>query len=503
MTSRKLWGGRFHAEQDKVAESFSNSFLFDQKLWKEDLAVLEAHVSMLVQTKVLKKEIGRRLLDAIAGTKNEIENGKLSLSGDYEDIHSFIEAELEKRVGEHSSLIRLARSRNDTVVTDLRLYLKNEITGITALHQQYLCSLLCLAEKFKDSVIPGYTHARRAQPILFSFYCLAHFSAGMRERDALHLALEWTDISTLGAGAVSGTSWPIDSEATAKKLGFHAPFFNALDAVSDRDFLLLFHFASSLISTHLSRLCEDLISWSSEGLAYVELPDGLCTGSSLMPQKKNPDPLELVRGKSGRLFGHLSSLFMLLKGLPMGYNRDLQEDKEPVFDAVKTLTGSLEMITRILDGLSLSGEALCKLWKDDFALATDLADELVKKGCSFAGAHDLVGKTIGYCDEKKKSLRDLTASELKSLLPKFDPKVFAKLSVIESAKGRNSPGGTGEKAVAKALSQAKAWLKSDGSRKARRVLEGFLIDGLESGDATEMTAKDWSALRHKKAKLKS
>lgn len=458
MTSKKLWGGRFRGEQDRIVQSFTESFSFDKALWRQDLAVLKAHVEMLIETKILDPADGRRIAAALDDLENEIHSGKLRLEGPHEDIHSFIEAQLQKKVGEKASLIRLARSRNDTVITDLRLYLKDELNQIRKLHGAYLTALLSLGEKFKDTVIPAYTHFRRAQPVFFAFYGLAHFAEGMREREALDLALAWTDVSSLGAGAVSGTSWPIDPQAVAKRLGFRVPFFNALDAVSDRDFLLAFYFAASLILTHVSRLSEDLILWSSEGLSYVELPDSLCTGSSLMPQKKNPDPLELLRGKTGKMIGDLMSLFVTVKGLPLGYNRDLQEDKAPVFAAVDTLKGSLSMISRILGGLSVSGEALCKLWRDDFSLATDLADELVKHGYSFAEAHARTGKVIQYCDEKKKFLKDLSAQELNVLLPKFDVRAFQAFSVMESAKRRNSPGGTGEKAVARALAQAKAWM---------------------------------------------
>ncbi len=459
MASRKLWGGRFQGKQDPVALAFTESFSFDQQMWEEDIDILKAHVTMLVEKQIVQKEVGKKILTTLQSIHQEINESKLVLTSEHEDIHSFIEEELTKRIGEEASLIRIGRSRNDTVVTDLRLYLKRELSEILELHHQYLEALIDLGERFQDVVIPGYTHFRRAQPILFSFYCLAHFAGGMRERQALEFAHQWDDVSTLGAGAVSGTSWPIEPKISSKLLGFSETFFNALDAVSERDFLLAFYFACNLILTHFSRLSEDLILWSSEGLAYVDLPDDLCTGSSLMPQKKNPDPLELLRGKTGRMFGHLSSLFMLLKGLPMGYNRDLQEDKEPLFDAIKTIKESLYMMTRILEGLSLSKEALAKVWVDDFSLATDLADELVKSGYSFGEAHAYAGKLVRHCDEKGKFLKDLTAEEIKKMIPKADGKILKFLSIPESAKRRESPGGTGEKAVSKALIEAKAWLK--------------------------------------------
>jgi len=460
MTSKKLWGGRFKGKQDPIAVSFTESFSFDQKLWESDLAVLSAHVEMLSEKEILSKTVGQKMIAALNEIKADLAIGKIPLSGDHEDIHSFIEEELEKRIGQEASLIRIGRSRNDTVVTDLRLHLKNELVEIVKGHHDYLKALIDLANRFPNAVIPGYTHFRKAQPILFPFYCLAHFSAGKREHEALQFALELTDVSALGAGAVSGTSWPIDPVISAKTLGFSETFFNALDAVSDRDFLLSFYFAETLILTHLSRFCEDLILWSGEGLSYIELPDALCTGSSLMPQKKNPDPLELLRGKTARALGHLTSLFVLLKGLPMGYNRDLQEDKEPLFDAVKTLKESIYMMTKIVEGLSINSEALEKVWKEDFALATDLADELVRAGHTFGEAHDLAGQVVRYCSEKKKALRDLKMEEFRAIIPKANGHLLKTLSIEESAKRRESPGGTGHQAVAKALHAAQAWLKT-------------------------------------------
>jgi argininosuccinate lyase len=418
---------------------------------------------MLVKTKILDPKIGKEIGDALQAMRTEMETGKLAITGAHEDIHSFVEAELESRVGEKASLIRLARSRNDTVVTDTRLHLKRTLEEITRLHTSYIQAWTSLAERFENSIIPGYTHLRRAQPILFPFYCLSHISEGMREREMLFQTLKWTDVSTLGAGAVAGTGWPIDPALTAKQLGFSSTFFNALDAVSDRDFLLAFYFAATLILTHISRWCEDFIIWSSEGLGYLVLPDELCTGSSLMPQKKNPDPLELLRGKSARCFGHLSSLFMLMKGLPSGYNRDLQEDKEPLFDAVKTLQQSLEMAARILQGVSLDSKKLAAVLIDDFSLATDVADELVRRGYSFGEAHSLAGQAVRYCEENNKRFSDLSLTEWKTLVPKLDSKIPWEFSMAKSTKLRESPGGTGEKAVARALSEAKAWLKKASS----------------------------------------
>lgn len=461
MSSRKLWGGRFSSKQDEILEAFAESFSFDQRLWKQDLAVLKAHVGMLSKQQILQKAMASKILSALEEIQTEIENGRLPLSGGHEDIHSFIEEALVSRLGEEASAVRIGRSRNDTVVTDLRLFLKDEALKIRKLHHDYLSAFIRLGERYKNWVVPGYTHARKAQPILFPFYTLAQFSQGVRERESLDLALGWSDVSTLGAGALAGTTWPINPELTARQLGFSTSFFNALDAVSDRDFLLAFYFASSLIFTHISRWCEDFIFWSSEGPAYLHLPDALCTGSSLMPQKKNPDPLELLRGKTGRMVGNLFGLFMVMKGLPTGYNRDLQEDKEPLFYSVNVLQQSLLMAVKILDGLSLSKEALTRLWKDDFSLATDLADELVKRGFSFSKAHALAGKTVQYCDEKGKGIKDLSPSEWEKLVPGMNGHAFPNLSVEQSAKGRESKGGTGEKAVERALTDAKVWLKKN------------------------------------------
>jgi len=458
--SKKLWGGRFEGKPNEILEAFSQSLSFDQQLWKEDLQVLKAHVSMLSKTGIIQKPIGEKLIGALAQIEKEIESGKLSISGDHEDIHSFIEAEVQKRVGESASLMRIARSRNDTVITDVRLHLKKALQELEKLHHAYLEAWVNLAEREKEKIVPGYTHFRRAQPMLFPFYCLAHISEGMREREALDMTFKWTDVSTLGAGALAGTTWQIEPETVARELGFSSTFFNALDATSDRDFILAFYFVSTLILTHISRWCEDFILWSSEGVGYLHLPDALCTGSSLMPQKKNPDPLELLRGKSARMLGNLSSLFVLMKGLPSGYNRDLQEDKEALFGAIDTMKISLAMAAEILKGVSLKGDALAKISKDDFLLATDLADELVKQGRSFAEAHEMSGKVVRYCEENGKSIGELSVPDWKKLVPEINEEMLSHLVFEKSAKRRESPGGTGEKAVAKQLAQAKSWLKS-------------------------------------------
>lgn len=465
MTAQKLWGGRFRNKPEKIFEEFSRSLSFDHRLWKEELTVLQVHVEGLLEAGILKKETGKRILPALSTIRKEIAEGKLSFDGEAEDIHSFLEEKLKKRVGQEASLIRIARSRNDTIATDSRLYLKKEILEIRKIHEDYLKALLSLARRFETVVIPGYTHFRKAQPVLLPFYCLAHFAAGMRERNALEFAFRWTDVSPLGAGAIAGTSWPIPVKENAARLGFSGLFFNALDATGDRDFLLAFYFSASLILTHLSRFCEDLILWSSDGLGYIELPDSLCTGSSLMPQKKNPDSLELIRGKSARILGHLSSAFFLLKGLPLGYNRDLQEDKELLFDSVKTLRESLKILILLLEGISINQKALSKVWSDDFALATDFADEMVKQGYSFGEAHEMIGKVVRYAIEKEKSFRDLSSSELSRLLPKADVSIFSKISIKESVNRKESPGGTGRKSVSHALHEAEQWLKRNRTRK--------------------------------------
>lgn len=440
--SKKLWGGRFSKSTDEMINEFQASISFDKRMYHEDIAGSIAHATMLAKCGIIA-EADR---DAIVGGLKEIlasiESGEFSFDIALEDIHMNIEKRLTDAIGEAGGRLHTARSRNDQVALDTHMYVRREIVNIEQLVIDMQQALVETAEKYSDVIMPGYTHLQRAQPILFSHHMMAYFSMLGRDFDRLKGCYERADIMPLGAGALAGTTFPIDREYVAAQLNFEAVYTNSLDAVSDRDYILEFLAAASILMIHLSRLSEEIILWCSREFSFIELDDAHCTGSSMMPQKKNPDVSELVRGKTGRVIGHLMAMLTTAKGLPLAYNKDLQEDKEGLFDTIDTVKFSLAVYAQMMRGMKLNKDNMCKAVSEDFSNATDLADYLVKKGLPFRQAHEVAGKAVHFCIEQKKWLQDLTTAEFKALSPLFEEDIREAIQPETCVKNRNSLGGT-------------------------------------------------------------
>ncbi|MGL5271431.1 MAG: argininosuccinate lyase [Selenomonadaceae bacterium] len=440
--SKKLWGGRFSKSTDEMINEFQASISFDKRMYHEDIAGSIAHATMLAKCGIIA-EADR---DAIVGGLKEIlasiESGEFSFDIALEDIHMNIEKRLTDAIGEAGGRLHTARSRNDQVALDTHMYVRREIVNIEQLVIDMQQALVETAEKYSDVIMPGYTHLQRAQPILFSHHMMAYFSMLGRDFDRLKGCYERADIMPLGAGALAGTTFPIDREYVAAQLNFEAVYTNSLDAVSDRDYILEFLAAASILMMHLSRLSEEIILWCSREFSFIELDDAHCTGSSMMPQKKNPDVSELVRGKTGRVIGHLMAMLTTAKGLPLAYNKDLQEDKEGLFDTIDTVKFSLAVYAQMMRGMKVNKDNMCKAVSEDFSNATDLADYLVKKGLPFRQAHEVAGKAVHFCIEQKKWLQDLTTAEFKALSPLFEEDIREAIQPETCVKNRNSLGGT-------------------------------------------------------------
>lgn len=451
----KLWGGRFTKPTDKLVEEFTASIGFDRKLAVDDIRGSLAHVKMLGACGIIPQEDADTIRTGLLAILEDVKAGKLAYAVENEDIHMNIEKYLIERIGPVGGKLHTGRSRNDQVATDMHLYLRRETKQIVALLADVLQALVDTAESHIDVVIPGYTHLQRAQPVLFAHHLLAY--AGMFSRDAERLqdALKRIDILPLGAGALAGTTFPIDRELVARELGFARIYENSMDAVSDRDFILEFLADASILMMHLSRFCEELVLWSSNEFGFVELDDAYCTGSSIMPQKKNPDVAELIRGKTGRVYGNLFGLLTVLKSLPLAYNKDLQEDKEGMFDTVETLKGSLALFAGMIRTMEVRKERLAQVVKEDFSNATDLADYLVRKGLPFRQAHEVIGKLVLYCISQAKFLADLTVDEYKEHSPLFESDVYHVIDIQTVVDARNVRGGTGSAQVRQALVKAK------------------------------------------------
>ena len=458
--SKKLWGGRFTVAADETFAEFNNSFRFDLRLFAADVSASIAHARGLQRANVLTK----RETDAIErGLKKLIklvtEDSSLFNSVDHEDVHSFIEAKLVELIGDIGKKLHTGRSRNDQVATSFRLWLRDVIDDIEGFVSKLQRAIVDCAEAHLDVVIPGYTHLQRAQPVLFAHWCLAYFEMFQRDRERLAEVRKRVNVMPLGSAALAGTGYAIDRESVAEELGFSAVSTNSLDAVSDRDFAIEFVGACSVLMVHLSRLSEDLIIYSSNEFGFVELSDAVSSGSSLMPQKKNPDSLELIRGKAGRVFGHHAALLATMKGLPLAYNKDMQEDKEAVFDTVDTVGVCLRVAAIVLENLSVNEERSRYAAAHGYLNATELADYLVKKGIPFRSAHDTVGKAVLFGIEKEKELHELSLNELKKFSNKTDADVFRALRLDAALSSKNAIGGTSPKRVRAELKKAKASLK--------------------------------------------
>lgn len=459
--SSKLWGGRFTESTDAFVEEFTASINFDKILYDVDIQGSIAHASMLAKVGVLTEEESVLIIEGLNTIVGKIESNQFEWSVSLEDIHMNIEARLIEEIGETGKKLHTGRSRNDQVATDIRLYLRavidNTLQEILRLQE----GLVTLAEKEIDTIMPGFTHLQVAQPITFGHHLLAWSEMLKRDYDRLEDCRKRVNVLPLGAAALAGTTYPIDRAYTAKLLSFDSVAENSLDAVSDRDFAIEFISCAALIMTHLSRFSEELVLWSSAQFDFIELPDRFCTGSSIMPQKKNPDVPELVRGKSGRVTGNLISLLTLMKSQPLAYNKDNQEDKEPLFDTSETILNSLRAYADMVPAIIAKKENMYAAAKQGYSTATDLADYLVKKGLPFRDSHEVVGKTVAFAIEQKKDLSELSLDQLKQFSPEIISKdVFEVLTLEGSVNARNHIGGTAPAQVKEAVKRTKAWIKS-------------------------------------------
>lgn len=419
----KLWGGRFRKEENKLMEDFNSSLKVDQRLYTEDIKGSIAHVHMLVQCDLLTEKEGQNIVNALLSILEDIDNGTLRIEGNYEDIHSFVESNLTQRIGETGKKLHTARSRNDQVATDIRLYAKNKAFEVIASIEELQHSL---EQKAKDNnvIMPGYTHLQRAQVVTFQHHLMAYYNMLNRDKKRIVKAIEIMNESPLGCGALAGTTHAINRELTANELGFSKPVDNFLDGVSDRDYLLELMSDFSIIMMHLSRLSEELILWSSQEFKFITIDDAYSTGSSIMPQKKNPDAAELIRGKTGRVYGSLTSLLTTMKGLPLAYNKDMQEDKEPFFDALDTVLSCLQIMSKMIATMRVNSENMKKAVKGGFLNATEVADYLVSKGVAFRDAHSIVGAIVIYCEDHDKAIEELTIDQLKELSSFIDEDIY-------------------------------------------------------------------------------
>jgi argininosuccinate lyase len=452
---KKLWGGRFKKTAEEWVDEFGASIPFDQELVEEDIEGSIAHVTMLGKCGILPSEDVEKIKVGLFTLLEKAKQGKLEFSVAYEDIHLNIEKMLIDEIGPVGGKLHTGRSRNDQVATDMHLYLRKRVTEIIALIQELQKVLVEKAEEHVETIVPGYTHLQRAQPISFAHHLLAYFWMLERDRERFRESLKRINKSPLGAGALAGTTFPIDRHLTAELLGFDGIYENSIDAVSDRDFIIEFLSNSSMLMMHLSRFCEELILWSSQEFQFIEIDDAFATGSSIMPQKKNPDMAELIRGKTGRVYGNLLALLTVMKGTPLAYNKDMQEDKEGMFDTVKTVTGSLKIFAGMIKTMKVNVDVMEKATKQDFSNATELADYLANKGVPFREAHEIVGKLVLICIEKGVFLADLPLDVYKEASPLFEEDIYEALKPYTAVNRRNSAGGTGFSEVRKALEKAK------------------------------------------------
>lgn len=450
----KLWGGRFTKQTNHLVEEYTASIHFDKALAEEDIQGSLAHVSMLGKCGIVPAEDVEIIKKGLNKVLDKIRAGKIQFSVSDEDIHMNIEKHLIEEIGAVGGKLHTGRSRNDQVATDMHLYLRKRVVELTGLLHGLQESLITQAKSNMDTIIPGYTHLQRAQPILFPHHLMAYVSMFERDIDRLKDSYKRINVLPLGAGALAGTTFPIDRHYVAEQLGFDGVYENSLDAVSDRDFIVEFLAGASLIMTHLSRLCEELVLWSSTEFSFIELDDAFCTGSSIMPQKKNPDVAELVRGKTGRVYGNLIGLLTVLKSLPLAYNKDMQEDKEGMFDTVATLEGALQLFAPMIATMKVNTGRMREAVNKDFSNATDIADFLVGKGLPFRQAHEVIGKTVLYCIQEGKYLLDLTLEEFQNFSPLFDDSIYAVLQPEAVVNARNVYGGTATVQVAAAIERA-------------------------------------------------
>lgn len=457
----QLWGGRFTKETDKLVYNFNASISFDQKFYAQDIRGSIAHVTMLQKQGILTKEEKERIIEGLNGILRDVENGTLQITDEYEDIHSFVEANLIERIGDAGKKLHTGRSRNDQVALDMRLYTRDEIGEIDALLKELLEVLLDLMKEHTETYMPGFTHLQKAQPVTLAHHLGAYFEMFKRDRLRMKDIRKRMNYCPLGAGALAGTTYPLDREYTAELLGFDGPTLNSMDSVSDRDYLIELLSAMSTVMMHLSRFCEEVILWNSNEYQFVEIDDAYSTGSSIMPQKKNPDIAELVRGKTGRVYGALMSLLTTMKGIPLAYNKDMQEDKELVFDAVDTTKGCLALFTGMLRTMRFQKQRMEDSAKNGFTNATDAADYLVNHGVPFRDAHGIVGQLVLYCIERNIALDDMSLEEFQAISPVFEDDIYEAISMKTCVEMRNTIGAPGKSAMEAAIAQEEAYLKEE------------------------------------------
>ena len=443
----KLWGGRFTKEENQLVHNFNESLSFDQKFYHQDIEGSIAHVTMLAKQGVVSEDDKKAIIEGLKGILADLESGKLVFTKEHEDIHSFVEANLTERIGEAGKRLHTGRSRNDQVALDMKLYCRDEIDEIDGLVKTLLEELLKIMKENLETWMPGFTHLQKAQPVTLAHHMGAYFEMVRRDRGRLHDIRKRMNYCPLGSGALAGTTYPLDREYTAQLLGFDGPTLNSMDSVSDRDYVIELLSALSTIAMHLSRFCEEIIIWNSNEYRFVEIDDAYSTGSSIMPQKKNPDIAELVRGKAGRVYGALMSILTVMKGIPLAYDKDMQEDKELTFDAIDTVKGSLALFTGMISTMTFNKNRMEDSAKNGFTNATDAADYLVNHGVPFRDAHGIVGQLVLMCIEKNCALDDLSLEEFKSISPVFEEDVYEAISMKTCVQKRVTIGAPGPDAM--------------------------------------------------------
>lgn len=457
----QLWGGRFTKETDQLVYNFNASITFDQKFYKQDIEGSIAHVTMLAKQGILTGQERDDIVCTLKEIRDEVESGRLEITSEYEDIHSFVEANLIDRLGDTGKKLHTGRSRNDQVALDMRLYTRDELLHTDDLLKELLETILKIMEANTETIMPGFTHLQKAQPITLAHHMGAYFEMFKRDRLRLHDIYERMNYCPLGSGALAGTTYPLDREYTAELLGFYGPTLNSMDGVSDRDYLIEFLSACATIMMHLSRFSEEIIIWNSNEYQFVEIDDAYSTGSSIMPQKKNPDIAELVRGKTGRVYGALMSLLTTMKGIPLAYNKDMQEDKELSFDAMDTVKGCIALFTGMLATMKFNKGKMRLSANNGFTNATDAADYLVKHGVPFRDAHGIIGKIVLYCIERGIAIDDMSLDELKAICPVFEEDIYEEISMETCVNNRLTIGAPGKAAMEKVIEAEKAYLAED------------------------------------------
>ena len=455
----KLWGGRFTKETNQLVHNFNASISYDQKFYKQDILGSIAHVTMLEKQGILTTSEKDAIVDGLQGILNDLESGALEITAEHEDIHSFVEANLIERIGDPGKKLHTGRSRNDQVALDMKLYTRDEIVEINDLLKELMVVIHRIMSENIDTFMPGFTHLQKAQPVTLAHHFGAYFEMFRRDRSRLRDIYDRMNYCPLGAGALAGTTYPLDREYTASLLKFDCPTFNSIDSVSDRDYLIELLSALSTIMMHMSRFCEEIILWNSNEYRFVEIDDSYSTGSSIMPQKKNPDIAELVRGKTGRVYGALISMLTTMKGIPLAYNKDMQEDKEFTFDAIDTVKGCLALFTGMIDTMKFNKEIMEDSAKHGFTNATDAADYLVNHGVPFRDAHGIIGQLVLLCIEKKIPLDDLPLEEYKKISPVFEGDIYEAISMKTCVEKRNTIGAPGEEAMKKVIAANALYLQ--------------------------------------------